>query len=136
MDDTRNDKSLGQLFGDLSRQLGTLAASGLVERVDDLAKTETTARVTSLGRDAAMIGAGAALGYAALLVGLVGISILLADLGLTPWLAFVLVAVVVGVIAAVLVQQGRTRMQRTELAPKETIQTLKEDAEWAKERVK
>ena len=102
MDDTRNDKSLGQLFGDLSRQLGTL-----VRQEIDLAKTETTARVTSLGRDAAMIGAGAALGYAALLVGLVGISILLADLGLTPWLAFVLVAVVVGVIAAILLLAKR-----------------------------
>jgi hypothetical protein len=131
MDASRDDRSLGQLFGDLSRQLGTL-----VRQEIELAKTETTSRVTSLGRDAAMVGAGAALGYAALLVGLVGIAILLADLGLAPWLAFVVVAVVVGVIAAVLVQQGRTRLQRADLTPRETIETLKDDAAWAKEQVK
>ena len=131
MDAPGDNKSLGQLFGDLSRQLGTL-----VRQEIELAKTETTARVTSVGRDAVMIGVGAALGYAALLVALVGIAILLADLGITPWLAFVLVAAIVGVIAAVLVQQGRTRLQRTDLAPRQTIETLKEDAAWAKERVK
>jgi len=131
MDTSSDDRSLGQLFGDLSRQLGTL-----VRQEIELAKTETTARVTSLGRDAAMIGAGAALGYAALLVGLVGMAILLADLGLTPWLAFVVVALLAGGIAAVLVQQGRERLQRTDVAPRQTIETLKDDAAWAKERVK
>lgn len=131
MDASRDDRSLGQLFGDLSRQLGTL-----VRQEIDLAKTETTARVSAIGRDAAMVGAGAALAHAALLVGLVGIAILLADLGLAPWLAFVLVAIVVGVIAAALIQQGRARLQHADLAPRETIETLKEDAEWAKERVK
>lgn len=131
MDASGDNRSLGQLFGDLSRQLGTL-----VRQEIELAKTETTARVASVGRDAVMIGAGAALAYAALLVGLVGIAILLADLGITPWLAFVLTAVIVGVIAAVLIQQGRTRLQRTDLAPRQTIETLKEDAAWAKEQVK
>jgi len=131
MDTSSDDRSLGQLFGDLSRQLGTL-----VRQEIELAKTETTSRVTSVGRDAAMIGAGAALGYAALLVGLVGIAILLADLGLTPWLAFVVVALVIGGIAAVLIQQGRERLQRTDVAPRQTIETLKDDAAWAKERVK
>lgn len=131
MDASRDDRSLGELFGDLSRQMGTL-----VRQEIDLAKTEVTSKATSFGRDAAMVGAGAALGYAALIVGLIGLATLLSDLGLTPWLAFVVVALVVGVIAAVLIQQGRARMQRTDLAPRETIETLKEDAAWAKERVK
>ena len=131
MDSPRDDRSLGQLFGDLTRQLGTL-----VRQEVDLAKTELRTQATTIGRDAVMVGAGGALAYAALLIGLVGIAILLADLGLTPWLAFVVVAIVVGIVAALLIQQGRTRMQRTSLAPRETIQTLKEDAAWAKQRVK
>lgn len=131
METPRDDRSLGQLFGDLSRQLGTL-----VRQEIDLARTEVKSQATAVGRNAVMVGAGVALGYAALLVGLVGIAILLAELGLAPWLAFVLVAVVVGVAAALLIQQGRTRLQQTSVAPRETIQTLKEDAAWAKERVK
>jgi len=131
MDGPREERSLGQLFGDLTRQLGTL-----VRQEVDLAKTELRTQATTIGRDAVMVGAGAALGYAALLVGLVGVAILLADIGLTPWLAFVVVAIVVGIVAAVLIQQGRARMQRASLAPRQTVQTLKEDAAWAKQQVK
>jgi Na+-transporting NADH:ubiquinone oxidoreductase subunit NqrD len=131
MDDNRDDRSLGQLFADLSRQLGTL-----VQQEIALARTEMTARATAAGRDAAMAGAGAALGYAALLVALVSVSLLLADLGITPWLAFLIVAAVAGVIAFALIQRGREQLAKTDLAPKQTIQTVKEDAAWVKQRVK
>lgn len=131
MDDNRGDRSLGQLFGDLSRQLGTLVKQEIA-----LARTEVTTKATEVSRDAAMLGAGAALGYAAALMALVAISLLLADLGVTPWLAFLLVAAVVGVIAGVLIQRGRAQLASTDLAPQKTIQTIKEDAAWAKQRVK
>jgi len=131
MDDQQDDRSLGQLFGDLSRQLGTLVSKEI-----QLAKTEITTRVTTVGRDAAMIGAGGALAYAALLMALIAVGLLLIQLGITPWLAFLLVAIIVGAIAAVLIMRGRDELQKTELAPTKTIETLKEDAEWAKEQVK
>ena len=131
MDDQQDDRSLGQLFGDLSRQLGTLVSKEI-----QLAKTEITTRVTTVGRDAAMIGAGGALAYAALLMALIAVGLLLIQLGITPWLAFLLVAIIVGAIAAVLIMRGRDELQTTDLAPTKTIETLKEDAEWAKEQVK
>jgi hypothetical protein len=131
MDDNRGDRSLGQLFGDLSRQLGTL-----VQQEIALARTEVTTRATEVGRDAAMLGAGAALGYAAGLIALVAISLLLVDVGLAPWVAFLVVAVVAGAIAGVLIQRGRAQLASTDLAPQKTIQTIKEDAAWAKQRVK
>jgi len=131
MDDQQDDRSLGQLFGDLSRQLGALVSKEI-----QLAKTEITTRVTTVGRDAAMIGAGGALAYAALLMALIAVGLLLIQLGITPWLAFLLVAIIVGAIAAVLIMRGRDELQKTDLAPTKTIETLKEDAEWAKEQVK
>lgn len=131
MDSPRDDRSLGQLFGDLSRQLSTL-----VQQEIALAKTEVTTRATSVGRDAAMLGAGAALAYAALLVGLVTIGLILIELGLEPWLAFLAVTLVVGALAAVLIQRGREQLKATDVTPRETIQTLKDDAAWAKEQVK
>jgi len=131
MDAHRDERSLGQLFGDLSRQLSTL-----VQQEITLARTEVTARATTVGRNAAMLGAGAVLAYAALLVALVGIALLLVDLGVTPWLAFIVVAAVTGGVAAVLIVRGRQQLQEMDLAPRETIETLKEDAQWAKERVK
>jgi hypothetical protein len=131
MDAQRDDRSLGQLFGDLSRQLGNL-----VQKEIELAKTEVTTRVTTVGRDAAMLGAGGALAYGALLIALIAVALLLIELGVSPWLSFLLVAAVVGIIAAVLIQRGRAELQKTDLAPRQTIETLKEDAEWAKQQVK
>ncbi len=131
METQRDDRSLGDLFGDLSRQLGTL-----IQKEIQLAKTEMTARVKTLGRDAAMMGAGGALAYAALLVGLMALSFLLAELLNSFWLGFLIVAIVVGVIAAVLIQRGRAELKRTDLTPRQTIETIKEDAEWAKQQVK
>jgi hypothetical protein len=131
METQQDDRSLGQLFGDLSRQLGTL-----IQKEMQLAKTEMTARVTTVGRDAAMIGAGGALAYAALLLALMALAFLLSELITSTWLGFLIVALVAGVIAAVLIQRGRTELQRTDLAPRQTIETIKEDAEWAKQQVK
>jgi hypothetical protein len=131
METQREDRPLGQLFGDLSRQLGTL-----VQKEIQLAKAEMTTRVTTVGRDAAMLGAGGALAYAAVLIALVGIALLLWEMGVAPWLAFLVVAAVAGIAAAVLIQRGRAELQRTDLAPRQTIETIKEDAEWARQQVK
>src|SRR3954463_9826685 len=101
MDETRDDRSLGQLFGDLSRQLGTL-----VRKEIELARTEMTTRATAVSRDAAMLGAGTAALYAAFLGLMFAAVLLLIDAGLTPWMAALLVAVVVGIVGGALVARG------------------------------
>src|SRR3954469_23567957 len=131
MDDTRDDRSLGQLFGDLSRQLGTL-----VRKEIELARTEMTTRATSLSRDAAMLGVGVAALYAAFLGALFALVLLLVDAGLTPWVSALLVAAVVGIVGGAPVARGRSELARSGVAPEQTIETLKEDAQWAKQRIK
>jgi uncharacterized membrane protein len=131
MDEVRDERSLGQLFGDLSRQLGTL-----VRKEIELARTEMTTRATAVSRDAAMLGVGAAALYAAFLGAMVAVSLLLIDAGLTPWVSALLVAVVVAIVGGALVARGRSALAQTGIAPQQTIETLKEDAQWAKERVK
>jgi hypothetical protein len=131
MDETRDERSLGQLFGDLSRQLGTL-----VRKEIELARAEMTTRATAVGRDAAMLGVGAAALYAAFLGAMFAVILLLIDAGLTPWVSALLVAVVVAIVGGALVARGRAAIARTDVAPQQTIETLKEDAQWAKERIK
>ena len=125
-----DDRSLGQLLGDLSRQLSTL-----VRQEIDLARTETTARVTAVSRDAALIGAGAALGYAGFLFLLAALVALLIQAGLDPWLGALLVGAVTLAIGGALAWRGREGLRTTSVVPERTIETLKDDAEWAKERV-
>jgi hypothetical protein len=131
MDAQRDERSLGQLFGDLSRQLSTL-----VRQEIDLARTEVTTRAGAVTRDAAMIGIGSALAYAGLLTLLAAVVLVLVQAGLDPWLAALVVGIVVAGIGGFLVLRGREGLQRTDLAPRRTIETLKDDAEWAKERIK
>jgi hypothetical protein len=131
MDDRRDERSLGQLFGDLSRQLTTL-----VRQEFALARTEVTTRAGAATRDVALIGAGGAIAYAGLLVLLAAVVLLLVDAGLDPWLAALLVGVAVLAIGGALVWRGRDGLRTTNLAPERTIETLKDDAEWAKEQIK
>jgi hypothetical protein len=131
MDAQRDERSLGQLFGDLSRQLSTL-----VRQEIDLARTEVTTKAGAATRDAALIGVGGALAYAGLLVLLGAVVLLLVQAGLDAWLAALIVGILVAAIGGFLVMRGRSGLQNTDLAPTRTIETLKDDAEWAKERIK
>jgi hypothetical protein len=131
MTEQRDDRSLGQLFGDLSRQLTTL-----VRQEIDLARAETTAKVTNAGRDAAMVGAGGAVAYAGALVLLGAVVLILIRLGLDAWLAALIVGVIAVAVGAVLVDQGRKRLQHVDVVPERAIDTAREEAEWAKEQLK
>lgn len=59
-------------------------------------------------------------------------------IGVSPsmGLEYQLQAFIVGVLGGVLIQVGRDQLQRRELVPRQTIETVKEDVEWARERVK
>ena len=131
MEARRDDRSLGQLFSDLSNQLTTL-----VRQEFELARTEVTAKATSAGRDVAMIGAGGLLAHAGLLVLLAAAVLLLAELGLDAWLSALIVGVVVAAIGGVLVMRGRDGLQRADMAPRRTVETIKDDVELVKERIK
>jgi hypothetical protein len=126
-----DNRSLGQLFGDLSRQLSTLIRQEIV-----LARTEMTSKATAVSRDAATIGLGGAMLYAAFLTLLGAIVFLLVDIGLTPWVAALAVAVIVGVIGGIMIMAGRQSLAHQDLAPTRTVETLKDDADWAKERMR
>ena len=128
MDERQDDRSLGRLFGDLSRQLSTL-----VRQEIDLAKTEVSTQASAATKDVAMIGAGAALLYAGLLALLFMVGLLLVELGLTPWLAALIVGVVVLAIGGFLIMKGRDQLTSRNMAPKRTVETLKDDADRMKE---
>ena len=120
-----DDRSIGELFAELSRE-----TSVLVRKEVELATTEMTARFKTASAHAAVIAAGGALVHAGLLVLLAAIVIGLAQLGVQPWLSALIVAVMVMVVGYVLVQRGMGRIRATNLAPTETIESLKETATW------
>jgi hypothetical protein len=128
MDQRSDDRSLGRLFGDLSRQLSTL-----VRQEIDLARTEVSAKAGAATKDVALIGAGAALLYAGLLALLLMVGLLLVELGLEPWISALIVGVVVAAIGGVLVMRGRDQLTSRDLAPKRTVETVRDDVDRVKE---
>jgi xanthine/uracil permease len=126
----KDDRSLGELFGDLARDMGVL-----VRQEVGLAAAEMTHKATRLGRELAVLAVGGLVAYAGVLAIMAAIIIALAAAGLPWWLAALLVGVVVLIIGVVLVQRGIGALKRADLAPRETMRTLKEDTQWAKEQM-
>jgi xanthine/uracil permease len=126
----KDDRSLGELFGDLARDMGVL-----VRQEVGLATTEVTHKATRLGQDLAVLAVGGLVAYAGSLAILAAIIIALAAAGLQWWLAALVVGVVVSIVGAVLVQRGVNALKHADLAPRETMETLKEDTQWAKEQM-
>lgn len=127
MQERKDERSLGELFGDLARDTGTL-----VRQEVTLATTEMTQKATRVGKEIGLLVAGGAVLYAGFLALLAALTIGLVQLGLSWWLATLLVGLVVAGLGAIVVRQALAALQRTNLAPQQTIDTLKEDAEWAK----
>lgn len=120
-----DDRSLGELMAELSRETGTLVRKEL-----ELAKTEMTSKVRETGTHVTVASAGGALLHAGLLVLLAALVIGLARFGLEPWVAAVIVASLTMIIGYVLVNKGVSGLRRTQFAPRHTIETLKENAKW------
>lgn len=127
MDVPRMDRSLGELFSDLSQQ-----TAELIRQEMRLAKAELSEKAADVGRHAMLIGAGVAFGLAAVVTLAGAVTLVLIELGLAPWLAAALAAAAMGVIAFVLAQSGITALKNKSIAPVETMHSLKETTQWLK----
>jgi hypothetical protein len=130
MQQTNNDRSLGELFGDLARDMGTLVSQEVT-----LARTEVAETATRVAKDVAMLAAGGLVAYAGLLAIIAAAIFLIADRGVPLWLSALIVGAVVAVLGYVLVQRGITALKQQDLAPRRTMQSLKDDTQWAKEQI-
>jgi hypothetical protein len=124
MADKLDNRSLGDLFAELSRETGQL-----VRKEFELASTEMTAKVKTAGVHVAVAAAGGALVHAGLLVLLAAIVIGLSEV-VEPWLSALIVGVLTMIIGYVLVNRGLAGLRDTRMVPTQTIETLKEDARW------
>ena len=125
------DRSLGELLKQLSEQ-----TTRLVHQELELAKAELQQKGRQAGAGAGLFGGAGALGLATL-GALTACFILALDAVMPAWLAALIVAVVYGVVAMVLVKQGQARIRRaTPPVPTQTIETVKEDVEWARTQMR
>jgi uncharacterized membrane protein YqjE len=121
-----HDQSLGEIVGKLASDFSRLMRAEIA-----LAKAEAKEEVKDAGKGVGML-AGA--GYAGhLLVLFLSLALMfLLDVWMPiGWAAFI-VAVIWGIVAFVLQASGRKNLKRATPPMEETVETLKEDAQWAK----
>ena len=125
----KEERSLGELFTNLANETGTLVRQEVA-----LAQAELTQKAASVGKNVGFLVVGGAVGYAALLAVIAAGIIGLANF-VPAWAAALIVAAVVGIIAFILISSALGALKKTEVMPRETVETLKEDAQWLKNQV-
>ena len=122
----REDRSLGQIVGDISQDL-----SALVRQEMDLAKTELRQEATTAGKGVGML-AGAGVTGLLTLIFVSWTVIWLLDNVMAVELGALIVAVLWAVATGVLVSMGRKKLQEANPQLPQTQQSLKEDAAWVR----
>jgi uncharacterized membrane protein YqjE len=119
-------RSLGQIVGDITADM-----SRLIHQEMDLAKAEMKQEVGKLGKGVGMFGGAGLAGFFTLFFVSLALTYLL-DNWMPVELAALIVAVLWGIVAAVLAMRGRKEVKAANPGLPTTQQTLKEDAQWAK----
>jgi len=125
----KEERSLGDLFGELAAETGTL-----IRQEVSLAQAELTHKATRAGKNIGFLAVGGVVAHTAMLAVVGGIVLLLAQF-VAAWLAAMIVGVVIGIAAYFLISSALAALKRTDPVPRETIETLKEDAEWLKKEI-
>ena len=125
----KDERSLGDLFSELAAETGTL-----IRQEMSLAQTELTEKASTVGKNVGYLAVGGAVGYAAMLAILTGIILALANF-IPAWAAALGVGIVVGIVAYILVSSALEELKRTEIKPEETVESIKEDAQWLKNQL-
>lgn len=121
-----DERSLGQIVGDLSTDLTTLVKQEL-----ELARTELKEEAAKAGKGAGMLGGAGVAGLLALILGSFALAYLL-DNWMPVELAFLIVTLIWAIVGAVLAARGRKELKNANPQLPETQQTLKEDAAWVR----
>jgi uncharacterized membrane protein YqjE len=122
------DRSVSELLSDVSSEV-----SELVKKEIELAKIETRDQVSKAAKAGAMLGAGGVGAFVGLLLASMAAAWGLAEV-MPPGFAFLIVAILFFLVAGALAAAGRKKMKQVQ-GPKETMRTLKEDVQIAKDSI-
>ena len=124
----REERSIGELFADLSRKTTTL-----VRQEIELAKVEMSQKASRVGKNVGFLVIGSVVAYTGLLAVVAAVIILLGEV-MAYWLSAAIIGVVIAAVGAVLVVKGANTLRQEEPTPRETVETLQEDKEWLKDQ--
>lgn len=125
----KEERSLGDLFSELASE-----TSSLVRQEVALAQVELTQKATKVGKNIGYLVVGGAVAYAALLALLAAAIIALGTI-VGYGISALIIGIIVAVAAVILIMSALNTLKNTDLAPRQTVETIKEDAQWLKDQV-
>jgi uncharacterized membrane protein YqjE len=123
------DQSLAELLSRMTSDVGRLVSTQV-----ELAKVEIKEEVARAGKGVGMVGGGGLAGWFALLLVSMGIAFGIGNAMESVGWGFVLVGLVYAAIAALLVLKGKQQITSATPIAEQTIETIKEDVEWARQQ--
>ncbi|MFJ4970842.1 phage holin family protein [Streptomyces sp. NPDC088755] len=120
------DPSIGELVGEISQDI-----TQLVRDEVELAKAEIKESATRAGKAAGMLAGSGYAGHLVLIMGSLAGIFGLAHVVDLAWAALIVTGFW-AIVAAVLLVVGRKRLRAVSVKPERTVETLKEDAQWAR----
>lgn len=121
-------RSVGELLGEVTGDL-----SRLMRQEVALAKVELKEEAAQAGKASGMLAGAGAVGYLVLVFLSLALMFALDNVMGIGWAAL-LTAALLGIVSAVLFVLGRNRLKQVSPKPEQTVETLKEDVQWAKNR--
>ena len=122
------ERGVGELVKELANQTSTL-----VRQEIKLAQAEVSQKGKSAGKGAGLLAGAAVFGL--LMLGALSAAMIAAlDEAMPTWLAALIVTVLWAIVAAVLAKAGQSALKRATPPAPQTVETVKEDIEWAKTR--
>jgi uncharacterized membrane protein YqjE len=130
MTDGKEERSIGELFSQLANDTTRLVRQELL-----LARVELGQKAADIGKQIGLIVLGGAIAYAGLLA-IVAALILVLGQYIPVWLSALIVGLVVMGIGYLVSQQHLSALKHLDPTPRATVETLKEDKEWAKQQMR
>jgi uncharacterized membrane protein YqjE len=127
---TQNGRSVPEVLQDIVGNIEEIIRSEF-----RLAKAEVREEATTAAPPLKMIVIGAGIGFYALGFLLFTLVMGLATVVAT-WLAALIVGAVLGLIGLVLITTASKRLKQVNAVPERTIETMKENVQWAKNQIK
>ncbi len=123
------ERPLSELFSDLVTE-----TSNLVRNEVALARVELTDKANKIGRNIGSLVIGGAVAYAGVLA--IGAAVIMLLSRIMPdWLAALIVGLIVVCVAWLMISKAITALRKVELKPEETVESVKEDAQWIKDQI-
>lgn len=126
----QNDRSVPEVLQDIVRNLQEIIRSEF-----RLAKTEIKEEASKARKPSMAIGLGALLAIYAVGILLLAIFYALSTV-VAPWLAALIVGVVVLALSGAFITTGTKRLKEVRAVPEKTIESVKENLQWAKNQIK